>query len=563
MSLQPPPPPLPPPPPPGSASKVEEGLAGASAGAGEPSAPTRARRSTSERFHVMGTEVGLEGTPATPAPSRTKPPAPPPPPSAPAPATAAETEEADSDSAQTLNRAPAPAARGDEELPQPRTRTSRLWPWLLAVGIPLALAAGIGRTLVERERPRPPADPARSFLQRGEEALASHLPERFDEAVSEYTKALAYHRDDAHILSSISRVYAVWAQWLRTRARWLRAAAGSGAELEAVEREASQLADQAKLYGERAAQRNPGNEEASVALSDALRLSGNLVAARSELDRARATEGVAAAETLRVAALLSIDEANGELRSGRSLAEQAVARDPALLRARLLLAECLAQDGDFAGAHMHLDAARARGKHAIIDQTRTEIDRTRQAARAAEPSAEARSPLPPAAPAQAASAPAPRSAPQAKPAEPPADPPAAPKPRQATAQTQERAGENALDLTSKGETALERGQVRGAQRLFEQALELEPGMPRARTGLGYVALERSQPRQAINHFRPAARGGNPEALIGLGDAYRRLGRAKEALAAYREYLERYPRGERSSIAQRQVELLTEQLEDNP
>ena len=64
-------------------------------------------------------------------------------------------------------------------------------------------------------------------------------------------------------------------------------------------------------------------------------------------------------------------------------------------------------------------------------------------------------------------------------------------------------------------------------------------------------------------FRPAARAGNPEALIGLGDAYRRLKRTRDALDAYRQYLKQYPRGENSSIAQRQVELLNEQLVAEP
>ena len=50
------------------------------------------------------------------------------------------------------------------------------------------------------------------------------MPERFDEAIAEYTKALAFHPDDAHILSSISRVYAVWSEWLLVRHELLGAA---------------------------------------------------------------------------------------------------------------------------------------------------------------------------------------------------------------------------------------------------------------------------------------------------------------------------------------------------
>jgi outer membrane protein assembly factor BamD (BamD/ComL family) len=48
-------------------------------------------------------------------------------------------------------------------------------------------------------------------------------------------------------------------------------------------------------------------------------------------------------------------------------------------------------------------------------------------------------------------------------------------------------------------------------------------------------------------------------LIGLGDTYRRIGRSEEALEAYKTYVRRFPRGSRRSIAQRQIELLEEQL----
>src|SRR6185436_5891055 len=116
--------------------------------------------------------------------------------------------------------------------------------------------------------------------------------------------------------------------------------------------------NEAKIYGQRAAQRNPGNEEAGVALSDALRLSGNLVAARSEIDRVRATQRVPDAERLRVEALLAIDEAKGRVAAGRPLAALAVAHDPRSLAARFLLARCLAHDGDYEGSAAQLASIR-------------------------------------------------------------------------------------------------------------------------------------------------------------------------------------------------------------
>ena len=552
-----------PPPPPPPPAQVE----------GQPAA--RARVRTAERFAVAGAELAgeaqdvaspqraarVESVAVEPAQSRRSDPPP-------APLTA--------QSAPQPGSSAQPQSLEVDDLEAPLRARSRFGVWLV-FGISAAVAGAIG--FVVSQRPpevTPEVEPderVRAYLQRGDAALASHVPARFDEAIAEYTKALAFHADDAHILSSISRVYAVWSQWLNFRIRALTDA-GSKAQnqIDALRQEARRLADQAKLYGERAAQRNPGNEEASVALSDALRLTSNLVAARAELDRARATEGVAPAETLRVAALLAIDEANGEFRAGRALAEQAVARDPNMVRARTLLARCLIADGDLEGARMHLDAARnSDDAHPTIDAVRAEIARVEQLVKQpvteVEPAVAAADAVErPAEPMPAKVEPT-----EAQPVTPAEAKPAERKPETKPSRAPERgprapaappAGDPD-DLVQKGEVALERGAVQQAQRLFEDALQIQPGMPRARTGLGYVALERSQPRLAVKYFAPAAKGGNPEALIGLGDAYRRLGRMRDALVAYKEYLDRYPRGERRSIAQRQIELLTEQLESDP
>src|SRR5262249_38083176 len=125
--------------------------------------------------------------------------------------------------------------------------------------------------------------------------------------------------------------------------------------------------------------------------------------------------------------------------------------------------------------------------------------------------------------------------------------------------TGQAAEKEAIELCRRGEAALERGAVQTAERAFAQALELFPQMSRAQTGLGYVALQRSQPPRAVNYFKAAAKVGRAEAFIGLGDANRRLGRLREALEAYQTYLKRFPNGARISIARRQVELLQEQL----
>ena len=77
--------------------------------------------------------------------------------------------------------------------------------------------------------------------------------------------------------------------------------------------------------------------------------------------------------------------------------------------------------------------------------------------------------------------------------------------------------------------------------------------------MGYVALEKGRPQLAAEHFQSAARAGNEDALIGLADAYRRLGRPRDALRTYQNYLNRFPNGKQISIARAQAERLTEEI----
>jgi tetratricopeptide (TPR) repeat protein len=112
---------------------------------------------------------------------------------------------------------------------------------------------------------------------------------------------------------------------------------------------------------------------------------------------------------------------------------------------------------------------------------------------------------------------------------------------------------------TRGQALLESGQVMLAKRMFEQALFLRPSSAAAHTGMGYVALEKGRPQLAAEHFLAAARAGNEDALIGLADAYRRLGRPRDALRSYQNYLNRFPNGKQISIARAQVERLSEEI----
>ena len=429
------------------------------------------------------------------------------------------------------------------------------WVWALVI-IATVLAFGTWLTwpMFERRTASTGAtkqdDPAIEFLARADSAFATHREGRFEEALTDYTKALAFHESDPHVLSSISRVYGVWSQEIFTRADLLAKELGSNQDLErrsqllALNKQGRDFAEQAKRYAENAARKNPGNEEAEVALADALRLTGNLVSARSELDRAQNNESSPSGETLRVAALLAIAEANGDLRKGLPLALQAVAQDPELIRARLLLARCLIADDDLSRARFQLAAVSMK-------------DRSHPGVLALEQLAQNQ--LLGDKPMKLDAGPANDSTDNA--------------PVASTRNEKDKEKDNDKDkdkdegnfdnlshegYIARGQKLLESGQVTNAKRMFEQALFIRPSSAEAHQGLGYVALEKGRTRLAVEHFQEAKKDGSSEAFIGLGEAYRRMNRPREALRAYQSYLADHPRGPQVGIAKAQVERLTEE-----
>jgi predicted Zn finger-like uncharacterized protein len=114
-------------------------------------------------------------------------------------------------------------------------------------------------------------------------------------------------------------------------------------------------------------------------------------------------------------------------------------------------------------------------------------------------------------------------------------------------------------LIRRGERSLERGRTSAARKDFERALELRPGAPEALTGLGYIALDAGSLGSAAEKFRTAAKASYADAYIGLGEAYRKLGRTEDALAAYERYLERWPSGSSASVARNQASALRASL----
>jgi hypothetical protein len=68
-------------------------------------------------------------------------------------------------------------------------------------------------------------------------------------------------------------------------------------------------------------------------------------------------------------------------------------------------------------------------------------------------------------------------------------------------------------------------------------------------------LNEGNAQGAARQFQTAANNGNGDALIGLGDAYRRLGQREQALEAYRRYVQILPSGSHASMARRQIDTL--------
>jgi predicted Zn finger-like uncharacterized protein len=166
----------------------------------------------------------------------------------------------------------------------------------------------------------------------------------------------------------------------------------------------------------------------------------------------------------------------------------------------------------------------------------------------------------PAAPAPAPAAPAPAAPPPpvAKaPAEEPAPSRPAPHELAAGGDAHPRSYEH---LIAEADRAIENGQTAKAQKLYDEALKLQPSGVAAVTGSAYVLLDKQKPLAAIDTFKRAL-GAAPSfapALFGLAEAYRLEGEPAPAIAAYKRYLEASPSGSDAPAARRQIRELESQ-----
>ncbi len=115
-------------------------------------------------------------------------------------------------------------------------------------------------------------------------------------------------------------------------------------------------------------------------------------------------------------------------------------------------------------------------------------------------------------------------------------------------------------LIAEGDRAIENGQTAKAQKLYDEALKLQPSGVAAVTGSAYVLLDKQKPLAAIDTFKRALSGAPTfaPALFGLAEAYRLEGEPAPAIAAYKRYLEASPGGSDAPAARRQIRELESQ-----
>jgi predicted Zn finger-like uncharacterized protein len=174
-------------------------------------------------------------------------------------------------------------------------------------------------------------------------------------------------------------------------------------------------------------------------------------------------------------------------------------------------------------------------------------------------------PTPPAAPPAAATPPAAAATPEpagpVPPDEPPPEPmpPARPPARAAAAETPVR-GRSYEQLVAEADRALENGNTGKAEKAVAEALRLQPSGVAAVTSSGFVMLDKQKPLAAIGQFKRALNlaPNYPQALFGLGEAYRSAGDTAQAVDAYKKYLAAAPGSPDAPAARRQIRDLESQ-----
>lgn len=435
----------------------------------------------------------------------------------------------------------------DEEAPSLPTKKRRVLPWVFLI----LLVAGGAAAALQWDRIAPmiglgsqAADP----LQSGDEAMALDHREGYAAAVEAYETAPESWEREVRL----GRAHAAWAQLLRFRAEDLDARAvgdpSLGAEAAPMHEQSREHAEAAIEHAEASLRIRSQNAGAELVMADAKRLLGQ-DGADGHLDRA--SEGLPEpTPQLRLSQALARAAGDEGLAGALPHARRAAEIDGAPIRAHLLLARvALAAD----------DVGEAR---AAIRTIRDQVSDHPEAAHLADAIDQG---LPPAAPVVAvadgggvdAGVPAET---ETAPTETERETGTEAAPPTASGSGGGGTGGGAMPrdrdyswYIRQGDELRRGGNHAEARQHYQRALELRPGSTEATTGLGYVELMSGQVAASIPLFRSAVRSDYGDAYMGLGDAYRRLGRLDEARRVYETYLRSQPSGVHAGRARRLLE----------
>lgn len=112
----------------------------------------------------------------------------------------------------------------------------------------------------------------------------------------------------------------------------------------------------------------------------------------------------------------------------------------------------------------------------------------------------------------------------------------------------------AIAYTNLGNICFRRDEEDAAVVLYRKALQIDSAQPEAQYNLGYVMLERGHSDEAVSFFNGAIKS-DPrfaDAYFNLAMAYEQVGNAEDARPCWRRYLELEPTGTWADIARRHL-----------
>ncbi|HYO96029.1 MAG TPA: tetratricopeptide repeat protein [Polyangiaceae bacterium] len=111
-----------------------------------------------------------------------------------------------------------------------------------------------------------------------------------------------------------------------------------------------------------------------------------------------------------------------------------------------------------------------------------------------------------------------------------------------------------IAYTNLGNIRFRQQDTNGAEELYRQALDIDPRQPEAQYNLGYVMLERGHPQNSISLFLGAIEADPKfsDAYFNLAMAYEQIGETQKARPFWKSYISLEPSGTWTEIAKRHL-----------